>query len=463
MSDKHDSSTQEHFNKLKQFRQAAYPLLGNAKDALFELGDAVLQMRTIQSFAELSCAPVFRRQWPSVYEALQDGRPDRQGLMGLYLQQLATSDAPLVLAGDHTAWEHLWADSLAGRSYQHQPSAIPGRKPITIGHGYSTLAVIPEREGSWALPVRHERIQNQKPIESGAQQLALVCQQLPRRPLSIWDSEYGCAGFLRATAEIPADKLIRLRTNLCLEKPPQLKAGRKKLPKHGDPFKFRDPSTWGPADATDIYDDPAFGPLVVRLWHDLRFRQAVELPFLVAHIERTQQPGTRRKPRIIWLAWLGQPPPEHWWSRYARRYPIDHWYRFAKGRLHWTTPKLATPQQGERWSDLMPLLTWELWLARGVVADQPLPWQKPQPKLPPGRVCQAMQSLLVTIGTPTRVCKSRGKAPGWPQGRPRAHRPTYDLIRSEAWAAARARKKARTPGEVVKRGRKKQANAPPTA
>ena len=40
MSDKQDSTATEHFNKLIQFRQAAYANLGTAKDALFELGDA---------------------------------------------------------------------------------------------------------------------------------------------------------------------------------------------------------------------------------------------------------------------------------------------------------------------------------------------------------------------------------------------------------------------------------------
>lgn len=39
-------------------------------------------------------------------------------------------------------------------------------------------------------------------------------------------------------------------------------------------------------------------------------------------------------------------------------------YRFAKQRLHWTVPKLSTPQQRESWSDLLPLMTWQLWLAR---------------------------------------------------------------------------------------------------
>jgi hypothetical protein len=79
MSTQHDPSATEHFNKLIQFRQAAYECLGNTKDALFELSDAVIAMSTVQSFAKLSCSRYFRRAWPSLYEALQDGRPDREG------------------------------------------------------------------------------------------------------------------------------------------------------------------------------------------------------------------------------------------------------------------------------------------------------------------------------------------------------------------------------------------------
>ncbi|WP_420807091.1 hypothetical protein [Trichormus azollae] len=37
-------------------------------------------------------------------------------------------------------------------------TSIAGNKPITIGQGYNTIAWIPEKEGSWALPLRHERI-----------------------------------------------------------------------------------------------------------------------------------------------------------------------------------------------------------------------------------------------------------------------------------------------------------------
>ncbi|MCC5624703.1 hypothetical protein [Nostoc sp. CHAB 5715] len=57
--------------KLKQFRTGVYTILGKAKDALFDLMDAVLVTRSVYSFAELSVSPVFRRQWSSVYEAIK--------------------------------------------------------------------------------------------------------------------------------------------------------------------------------------------------------------------------------------------------------------------------------------------------------------------------------------------------------------------------------------------------------
>lgn len=63
----------------------------------------------------------------------------------------------------------------------------------------------------------------------------------------------------------------------------------------------------------------------------------------------------------------------------------------------------------------MPLITWELWLAREVVADNPLPWQKSMPYLTPGRVAQSMGGVLAAIGTPAVPPKPRGKSPRWPE------------------------------------------------
>lgn len=129
--------------RLEEFRQAAYTHLGKAHDATFELTDAILLTRNVYCLADLSLSPVFRRRWPSIYEAIQDTRPDREKLMKLYIKQIPTQKRVL-LAGDHTAWSRPDAVTLKERTIEHSTTAIAGNKPITIGQGYSTIAWIPE-------------------------------------------------------------------------------------------------------------------------------------------------------------------------------------------------------------------------------------------------------------------------------------------------------------------------------
>jgi hypothetical protein len=100
---------------LQQFRQAIYKNLCSSQDATFELMDALLLTRTAQSLADLSLSCVFRRQWPSVYEALQDTRPEREQLMKLYIQQIPNSER-IILAGDHTSWSRPFAKTLKERT-----------------------------------------------------------------------------------------------------------------------------------------------------------------------------------------------------------------------------------------------------------------------------------------------------------------------------------------------------------
>ena len=421
----------QNFNRLITFRQAAYVALGPARDAVFELGDAVLLTPHASSFAEFSLSPMFRRKWPSVYEALQDSRPDRSALLRLYLDQMDPVERP-ILVGDHTAWSRLEAYTLRDRTVEHQPTSIPGARPITIGQGYATLAWVPEQRGSWALPLLHERIASTaSPIAMAVTQLRQVCTHLDHRALALFDAEYGCAPFVKASADIPCDKLMRLRSNLCLWTSPPLYSGSGRPTKHGRKFKFRDARTWGKSVDTLELDDPDLGQVVIRLWADLHFKKAADQPMWVMRIERPRARGTRRDPRNLWLAWHGEPPPPltEGWRMYFRRFAVDHWYRFVKQGLFWTLPHFKTPEQAERWSDLMPLLTWELWLARPLVSDKPLPWQKPQTVLTPGRVRQSLGALFVQIGTPTQMPKPRGKSPGWPKGHPRAKAPQYKIVK----------------------------------
>lgn len=147
--------------------------------------------------------------------------------------------------------------------------------------------------------------------------------------------------------------------------------------------------------------------------------------------ERLKPDGSKRVAKPMWLAFIGESMPScteilHF---YLRLFGVDHWYRFAKQRLHWTLPKLSTPEQSDRWSDLMPLITWQLWLARDIVRDHPLPWQITAPKLTPGRVAQSIGAILAVIQTPAKPPKPRGKSPGWKPEQTRQRKINYPLVK----------------------------------
>jgi hypothetical protein len=418
--------------QLKAFRKAAYDCLGKAHDATFELTDAVMLTRNAYCLADFSLSPVFRRKWSSIYEALQDCRPQRQKLMQLYIEYMPNVEQ-IILAGDHTAWSRPEAVTLQERTVEHYTTG-GGNPPITRGQGYSTIAWIPQAQGSWALPLRHERITSwESPIDKAVWQLSQVCQHLPQRPISLWDSEYGCAPFVLKTANIAADKLMRLRSNLSLwgAPPPYCGKGRPRI--HGDKFKLNDSSTWSQPVARLEVDDPKLGQVRIWLWQNLHFRKAAGHSMSLLRVERLSQ-RTAKAVKPMWLAWVGEqmPPLIEVWLLYLRRFAVDHWYRFIKQRLHWTLPKLSTPKQCERWSGLMPLMTWELWLARDIVADQPLPWQNPTTKLTPGRVAQAIGGVLAVIGTPASPPKPRGKSQGWTPGKARLRKIHYPIVKKAA-------------------------------
>jgi len=374
------------FQDIQQFRNQIFQTLGKGRNAFMDLMDAVLTSRSVSSLAEFSLSPLFRRQYASVYKVLQNGSVPRLALMKECIKYLPPSGV-VVVAGDHTAWSRLDAVTLQERTYEHQPQSL-GNKPVTLGQGYSTIAWIPETEGSWALPLLHERITSfDKPVDKAAVQLRLVTEQVSNRILFLGDSEYACAPFINQTADIECDKLLRLRPNRVLYHAPDEYKGVGRRAKHGKKFSLKDAETWGLWQDDLHVVDPKLGNLRVRMWENLHLSGAADKPVKLILVERLDTP--QAKP--LWLIWLGSSEPDltKIWQQYLRRFAIEHWYRFVRKRLHWTLPNLSTSKQTDTWSDLMPLLTWQLWLVRNVVVDCPLPWQKKMAKLTPGRVADS--------------------------------------------------------------------------
>jgi hypothetical protein len=178
---------------------------------------------------------------------------------------------------------------------------LSGAKPVTVGQGYSTIAVVPETEGSWALPLLHERITSfENPIEKAAAQLRLVCENLPRRPITLWDAEYGCASFVKQTSDISAEKLMRLRSNRLLYGggAPYKGIGRPRV--HGDKFKLNDSTTWWTPDKMLEILDPKLGRMRLSLWCNLDFQQSAKTKMHLFKVERLDE-ALIPTARPLWL------------------------------------------------------------------------------------------------------------------------------------------------------------------
>ena len=116
---------------------------------------------------------------------------------------------------------------------------------------------------------------------------------------------------------------------------------------------------------------------------------------------------------------LIEPDLDLLWRGYLLRFSIEHMFRLWKDSLGWTTPRVRHPEQADRWTWLVLAAYTQLRLARYIVADQKLPWEKPlaASTLTPYRVLRSFATVLAAVGTPASVPKPRGQPPGRPKGR----------------------------------------------
>jgi hypothetical protein len=172
----------------------------------------------------------------------------------------------------------------------------------------------------------------------------------------------------------------------------------------------------------------------------LHEKKGADVPYDVVcarvHLER------EKPPEALWLAWLAPSghtlDAESIWRAYEHRWPIEPGLHFRKETLGWTQPMFQSKEAGDRWTELTALATWIVFLARPVVVDKPLPWQKLQTQLTPQRVQQSIAPIFALIGSPARPPKSRGIPPGWLKGQPRARKPRLPVVKKTPVAAKSA-------------------------
>jgi Transposase DDE domain len=437
---------------LKAFRHAVYGCFERAGDVLFNTVDALSSETVAHSFPELSQSPFFERKWPSLYEGLQDGKINAERLRESFVEF-----APLPAAGSYVFvgvdTSNLYrkeAETLADRTLVPIPNLPSCDHAVSPGLVISSVVLLP-KEPSQATFVLDARRVTSEDLATGvaAHQLREVVFLLVKkglRPIILGDRWYACAPFLRGMAEVLASCLLRVKGNRVFYRPAPLRQprqlGRSRL--DGERFQCCDERTHGPPDSIWEGSDPSGRRVEVRCWNRLHLRQARQIEVSVIQVIRHGALESARDPKVSWFVWksdepapLAQISPD-----YRLRYSHEHGFRLDKQVLLWDKPRLRTPEQTERWTQLVACTHNQLVLARPLVEGVYRPWEPRRSVLTLSQVRRAMPTLLTQLGTPANPVQPRGKAPGRPKDFHPQTAPRHPVIRKTSKKSKKRNKAA---------------------
>jgi hypothetical protein len=480
--------------QLEQFRNELYTWFPHRADALMDLLDALSSNTTARSVVELSLAPCFCRQYGSLHDGIEQlfslpqgqtclpERPREQenaALLHLLVSYLpAPQQRPFRLLGiDVTSASRPYAKTLSDRTFVYQPTPVPGVKPITIGHQYSVLAVLPEKahpdEPPWLLPLQVERVSSQASKRAvGLAQLTklLDAPDLPFRRdfcVLVVDSDYSALDVQDPVAVRPnLVSITRLPGNRTVYRSPTPPAddappSRGHPVWYGAPMRLKAPETWDPPDevATTTLRTRKGRRYTVQLdgWHNClrrgtRAHPMHQRPFTLVRARVVDDTGQEVFTRPLWLTVIGGRRRElslvEIWQAYRQRYDLEHFFRFGKQRMLMDAYQTPETVHEEHWWILVQLAYWQLWLSRDLAEKLPHPWERFHPRFKeasetpkadteprhaaspsPSDVQRDMARIIRQIGTPAQRPKPRGKSPGRSAGTSPGKRTRHPVIK----------------------------------
>ncbi len=290
-------------NTLKEFRHGMYTCFGNAKDALFNLVDALSSEAGASSFPELSFSPFFERTWASLYEALEDGQIDAERL-----RQVFVDFAPLPQAGesvflgvDTSNLYHPEAETAEDRTWVPMATVPTNTHVASPGWVMSHVVLLPTHAGQGIFVLDTARVCSwELATEVAARQLRAVVALLVARglhPIIVGDRWYACTPFLARLVDVEACSLLRVKRNRVFYRPaPARLAGQVGASrKDGDRFQCKDESSHGEPDETGEGLDATGARIEVRGWNHLHLRTARWVEVSVIQIIRHESAGTGQR------------------------------------------------------------------------------------------------------------------------------------------------------------------------
>ena len=408
-------------NTLIAFRHGVYQSFKQAKDALFNLGDALVSEDRARSLPELSLSPFFERKWASVYEALEDGIIDEKELQKVFISALPQRHPVPLISVDGTNIARPKARTSEDRSAHYVHNLPESAKPVTYGWQFSTVVALPEKPSGWTYVLDQRRVATSTTaLQVAAQQLLEVAKNMPNETIALLDRGYDSTWLWCQLSCLPIKgSLIRLKSNRCFYRPAPPPTGKRGAPhKRGEKLQPNDPATqFAPTGEGEALDQ-ANQVVRVRFWKQMRLKDADWLRLSVIRVERPHAIDTKRDPRISWFVWIGDENADlvQIAPFYLHRFSHEHGYRFDKQSLFWQDVRVRTPAQFERWSWLVAVAHNLLVLAREEAGKTLRPWENQHRDPTMQQVRRAMGTLLPQLGTPARPPHSRGKSPGRAKG-----------------------------------------------
>ncbi len=478
--------------EFQQFREKLYQSFNYRRDTVMDLVDARSANTTARSPVELSLSPLFPREYSALYKGIQDYRSlSPSNSIEVIKSQKSQIEARTKAIGeliptpqqkqfylwaiDVTPLPRPYAKTLEDRTIIYQPNTVKGNKPINIGHSYSVLTALPEREETgdvpWAIPLTVERVKSdQTGKQVGSQQLKqiLTNENLPwsnHWSVLVVDSDYSAKTFLAEQEQHPNLLVVtRVRSNrVFYQSPEPIAKSSKGHPQwYGEKFDLKDETTWHQAhEVVQTNLTTKKGRLLnvtIQSWSEMLMRGSHDCPmhrnpFTLMRIQVTTDEGIRIwKP--MWLIMIGQRRSElttiEGYQTYLQRYDIEHLLRFGRegrrgflamsnhavGKQRLLLNGSATPsvEHEENWVELSFLAYVQLWAARKLALTLPRPWERYLPQktvgfLTPSLVQRDLNRIITEIGTPANFPKRRGFGSGRTEGMVQTKRTRHEVIK----------------------------------
>ncbi len=445
-----------HINALQfaQFRNEVYQNINKRADSVMGLLDALCSTPNARSVVELSLSPHFKHQYSSVYKAIAGvdwAKIDLATLAGPYLARPQKRHYWL-FGVDGTPQKRQFASTLSDRGYIYYPNPVGRNKPITIGHAYSTVALLPELGAkmapSWVVPLSTKRVSTAEDKELvGAAQTNTLLDN-PELPwykdlvVKTGDSRYSKPAYLHAVHKDHANlvtvaKVRGDRTLYHYVAPPAEKPAHRPKFK-GAVFKLPDPATHTPPDAIQVWElaeneQKKAHTVQVEVWENMTMpgknkpaRVPMEsYPFRLVRVTCFDKEGQAVYKKPWWLIVVGARRTElslaDIYESYAARSRLEHFFRFGKQKVLLTAFQTPETKREENWWHLVHLAYLMLWMAQPLTEHLPRPWERhlsahQQKIIGPALVQRDFTRLIAQFGSPAKAPKPRGKSPGRQKG-----------------------------------------------